>query len=483
MKKYAIYLTAGLAVCLASCDDTSDLGKMQINEELPRVAADCVTIAAGSAYDMTEWNLPDLAAADTQEMLMITTTATKDLPEGAEITYGVEFAAAADFKDAVAVELPASGVMTVNEIDGVFRQVFGMGPKPHDLYARYEAYVNLNGQKSIVGTGADCWQVTKMINVTPIPMPMEERYFLLGNATNWDLGKPEAVEMEHLNSDNYNIYDYPYFWCVIDVTAPDCYWKIAPLSAQESGDWDLVLGVAQDGDSSMSGILYQSEGGACKISDPGRYILRFNAMESTYSISKAPEALWTPGDGKNNWNPATSFPLPTTDFVHYEGYSYLGAGGFKLTMAPDWGGGDYGQGASEGWIANPSTDNIVPAADGFVHISVNTGSCQISYAAISSFSLIGVDGNWVDDIMMTPSDDYQTWTAEATVTKADNLEFKFRNNEGWDWNLGNYKDADGTVHENWLVQNGDNVKFSAPGKFEVVLHLNTVPYTYTITAK
>lgn len=293
-----------------------------------------------------------------------------------------------------------------------------------------------------------------------------------------------------------DIYDNPYFWIVLTTTKEDNYWKIAPQSAQDSSDWNALLGAPADGTEATAGTLVDNPEkgpGAFILKGIGRWLLRFNAMERTFTIAPANDALWTPGAGLNNWDPGTSFPLPTVDGQNYDGYSYLG-NEYKLTVQPDWKGpSDYSQGFENGWIAwNGKNGNIVPSIMDFVHVSVNTGSWQISYAKINGFGLIGNFNEWKLDkvVSMTHNENWQVWTADVTVVAdaGNNYVFKFITSNGqgkyeWDYNLGNYKDSNDVVHENHLVQNGDNVNFPGPGTYTVTLNLSTVPYSYKITAK
>lgn len=480
-----------IALGFTACDDTSDLGKMQINEQLPAVASDCVKIALGSAYDNSAWDLSKMSPED--KLTLVSTTAVKDLPTGATVTYGAEFSATEDFSDCVKTEIPENGSLTVTELDNIFRELFGMGPKPHTVYCRYGAYVNDGSQKLWVGIGNAIWQQSKSVEVTPIPKPMEEHYYFLSGATNWDLGKDNAVEMSYMSG--VNIYDYPYFWIVITTTDEDTYWKIAPQSAQDASDWNAVMGADANGTAANEGTLIagtpEKQAGAYVLKGKGRWIVRMNAMERTFTVVPASEALWTPGSGLNNWQPATSFPLPSNNGYEYNGYSYLGTDGFKLTTQPNWDGpGDYGEGVSSGWIAwKGDNGNIVPSISDFVAVSVNTGSWQISYAKITGFGLIGAFNDWKVDAVVAMSHDaaWQVWTADVTVPE-DKYLFKFINsneNNEWDWNhnLGNYKDADGKIHDQNLVNNGENLEFPGAGTYTVTLDLTTVPYSYKIVKK
>lgn len=473
-----------LAVGFTSCEDTSDLGIVQTNEQLPMIASDCATIAPGTSLSDAEWDIPALEAANKLTLDVAKTTDTKGLQENAKITYGFEFAADNTFKDAVAKEIGNDGVLGIDELDDIFREVFGMGPKPQTLWMRAQAYVNVGAEKFIVGDNTTRWQFVKSIVVTPIPKPMDEHYYFLSGATNWDLGQSSAIEMSY--EQGVNIYDNPYFWIVIDAPA-DCYWKIAGQTAMDEqaatgNGWGMVLGGTVDGDDAQTGTLISENAQAYKIKDAGKYIVRINAMERTFSVAPATEALWTPGGGLNNWDIAASFPVPTNDFVNYSGYSYVGSE-FKFSPYPNWNHGDYGKGAEDNMMAwRSNSGNISPLETGFVHINVSTGTCKFDIKPVGEFAMIGGFNNWGGSLYMTHDEKWQIWTAEVTCTSMQDgkNEFKFRNGENWDFNLGEYVDGNGVTH---LVNNGGNLKFPAVGTYVVTLNLSTVPYSYTITAK
>lgn len=476
MKKFNIILSAALLVSLAACDDDSDLGKMQINEELPRIATDCATIAPGDAYASAPWDLEKLTEGGVESLNLAVTTATKGLPENAIISYGTEFSATEDFANPVFKDL-SDGSISVTDLDDIFRKLFGMGPKPHTMYIRTEAMVHIGTQISIAGTGNECWQIEKAVELTPVPKPMEEKYYFLSDVTNWDLDPDKSIEMSHMEGADIDIYQYPYFWIVLDCTADKTYCKIAPESAVESGNWDNVLGVAKE-EVMTSGTLAVGNSGAFIIEGPGRYIFRFNAMESTFTVLPATDALYTPGDGLNNWNPETAFPLTTSDYVNYRGFSYLGSGGFKLIVQPNWDGpGDYGSGSQEGWIKWGGSDIVPPVTD-FAFLNVSTGSWKIDYTAVSSVSICGgLTNDWAGDIPMTHDASWQKWSVVADFP-ANKLDFKIRANNGWDINYG-LKSGSSTI----LEFGGDNITVPAAGKYEIVADFSKAPFTVSVTPK
>ena len=91
---------------------------------------------------------------------------------------------------------------------------------------------------------------------------------------------------------------------------------------------------------------------------------------------------------------------------------------------------------------------------------------------VKSIGIIGLNGDWNTDIVMTPSSDMLTWT--ATMTADSDTNFKFRVNGGWDANLGGTPDK--------LIYNAANIDIAA-GTYDVVLDLSKVPYTCTCTPK
>ena len=94
-------------------------------------------------------------------------------------------------------------------------------------------------------------------------------------------------------------------------------------------------------------------------------------------------------------------------------------------------------------------DNIkVPA--GFYKVELNTNDLTITVSNGSVWSLIGVNGDWENDIDMTLTDG--KWVSPVTKISGD---FKLRENHGWDNNRGGVFVALGEPFE--AVAGGDNI--------------------------
>ena len=89
------------------------------------------------------------------------------------------------------------------------------------------------------------------------------------------------------------------------------------------------------------------------------------------------------------------------------------------------------------------------------------------------WGIIGVGGDWENDIAMTENSG--VWTGYANLTAAD--EWKFRKDAGWDENFGGTFTKLGEPFE--AVAGGDNIKVGADGFFKI--ELNTNDNTITVS--
>lgn len=198
-----------------------------------------------------------------------------------------------------------------------------------------------------------------------------------------------------------------------------------------------------------------------------------NMLEKTYTLSFAYEVLYTPGSG-NGWSQANSMQLYTDDYATYFGFTRTGENGvasgeFKLCATLDnW---DVNWGLNNG-VLTPNGDNIVTAPAGMWWVKANLNGLSLQTLLLEKIGVIGLNGDWNNDIYLTPSADMLTWT--GIITAEGDTEFKFRLNGGWDADLG------GSAEK--LVASGSNMPISA-GTYEVTLDLTKVPYTCTLTAK
>jgi len=159
-----------------------------------------------------------------------------------------------------------------------------------------------------------------------------------------------------------------------------------------------------------------------------------------------------------------------------EGYSFLKAGGLKLTTDHSWDAAHtFGVGDASGKLTNPGGD-ISVAADGYYLVKANLNDLSYSLTAMS-WGVIGssTPKGWDDETAMTYDAASKTWKGTFTFTAG---EFKFRANHNWDFNFGSTA-KDGIT----LNGGGDNIAVATAGSYNIVLDLSRPnDYRYSITA-
>ncbi|MDE6670403.1 MAG: hypothetical protein K2K26_12075 [Muribaculaceae bacterium] len=182
--------------------------------------------------------------------------------------------------------------------------------------------------------------------------------------------------------------------------------------------------------------------------------------------------LFTPGEANGN-NVAASQPLAGWDQTNFQGYAHLN-GTFKLVNSLT-SGKSYGMGAEEGTLQENGANIPVPGDNGLYWVEVNLDEMTYKLTQISTIGMVGGFNGWsvADAVALTPSSDFLTWT--VTVKDMAAGEWKFCANNDWAISLG-------TSLGN-LTQGGNNLQLAQDGTYEVVLHLNDVPYTATMTKK
>ena len=119
----------------------------------------------------------------------------------------------------------------------------------------------------------------------------------------------------------------------------------------------------ENGNTDLTGKLVinpNPEPGAMRIENAGWVKISLNMMDYTYTVELLGEVspyLYTPGNHQN-WTPATSVKLYSSDFMNYSGYLSLD-GEFKFTSAPDWDHTNYGDGGEGAAPVDPDTGAAV----------------------------------------------------------------------------------------------------------------------------
>ena len=180
------------------------------------------------------------------------------------------------------------------------------------------------------------------------------------------------------------------------------------------------------------------------------------------------------------------------------GVNLADADEFKFRKDADWAvnmGGDFGGLDNEFAVTQDGPNIKVGAAGSFdLYVNPDAGLAKVTAASgakvsakiggggdepqpdpVTGWNIIGLNGDWDNDIRAT--EDNGVWTAYITATPAEGAEtteFKWRKDGGWDENYGGVFVALGEPFE--AVAGGDNIKIGA-GFWKVVLDTNNLTIT------
>lgn len=443
---------AALALGLTACDDKSDLGIAQVNPQEPIVSADGLTIETSAAYN----SLIDLQSNPTGTFDIATVSGAEGFAEGTTFTLQLAVAKDESMAGAKLVNIN-DGKVAAEDLSTAITALYNVDPTLQRPWLGIAAYANNGAQSARLG-GQDFYYAKRQGDVLPvdIELDVENTYYLGGTI---------SQKMDHSDS---HAYIDPTFVALFEVStdqaAAGFEWYIVPGSVYGTTDPAQCYG--------PSGEKTLALGGSGTITAPGRYRLTANMLDKTYELGLAYEVLYTPGTG-NGWSQAASQQLYTNDYANYFGVTRTGAEGeaegkFKLCATLDW---SINWGL-DGGVLTPDGTDIATVPAGLYWVVANLNSLTLSLLQVQSVGIIGLNGDWDNDIVLTPNSDMLVWTGEMTA--ASDTKFKFRFNGGWDANLG------GTFDK--LVANGDDMSVDA-GTYAVTLDMTQVPYTCTLTTK
>ena len=333
--------------------------------------------AAPQGYDAEEAQNVSLTASDgatidmnnvTGETVNLFST-TFEAPEGFTVI-GYELEVGATEEDVDVLPSDANGSIAATDLVSLVEAIYGKAPIERTLKAASTIYLSKDGESFYAHSNfVD-------VKVTLITPDISQNYYLVGDFCGWD----EASMLKFEHSD-VNIYDDPVFTIKFTTTDANQYWKIIPQKNIDNGEFWAnpgVVGVAVDGDASMSGFLVTENAQAGKIEEPGKYIMTIDMMAGTYSITKQPLELYMTGDNYGwgaTWLPMT--PCYGSD-VDYWTIIYLHEGEkFKFAPQANWGG-DFGSQATVNDVAgaNITVDddkNLVAGKAGWYLLHIVNG--------------------------------------------------------------------------------------------------------------
>ena len=476
-----------LALGFTACDDTSDLGKMQINEPVGVMAANGVGITYLGGFEAGTLDLTGNEGRDLGLLAWEITDEKFTLSDTEHPKFRLRVASNEGFSDQIGLQLsesetnPNEVLVSADALNDAVITLYGRQPVAREVWIAVESYIVSGNQLILTNTALG----KKAVNITPMLdseyAKIEPAYYIMTSLDGMSVNS--AVRMSH---SDLHYYDDPIFSYVFDLTEDDLnagafQWKIVPESAYNANNADGCFGVAADTQAdALKGDLVLG-GKAGELTAASKYLLTINALAGTYEITYAADQLYV-------WTPQNKFDraclLTTEDNVHFSGAAVL-LGNWKLTAQKDFKGLQFGGGKDieAGTLkAGSASTPIAPATQGLKWFDVNLATLKYEIKEIETLGLVGTMTGWgnledggIADIALTPSADFFTWTA-TNVKFDENGEFKIRANSNWDgFNLG------GDVND--LNYGGDNIKIEA-GTYDMVLTIGLEHnYTLTITKK
>ena len=442
-----------LATSLVACtDDYTDWSAPQSNPQ-----QDAVSFGNGSVAAVGLIDFANLAEGQTDVQVCNITA-----PTASDEAYNPVYALTIGDTN---IDMDNSGNVKVADLKSYIEGAFGKAPEERTLSAKVSMWEDNN--KAAIKLTSGEFQIKAKLDAPFI----DTKYYLVGDMTgsgNW--GIDDIVAFNHSDA---NVYDDPIFTIVFE-SGENKYWKIIPQTNVDAGNiWlDGVVGVAVDGDTSLSGFLTTNNPQAGKIAEAGLYKMTLNMMDGTYLIETLNFGEYVGVIGNHNgWGADEPISSPNFD-GQYKGFVYLN-GGFKIRQNASWADSDtWGGSGTEGCLAQPGSD--IFAEEGYYMVEANLSANTYKLTPITTIGVIGdaTAGGWDNDTPLEYNIEKKCWEGDVTFTDGT---FKFRANQGWDINWGGDKGN--------LSMGGDNIPVTA-GTYYVELYPYCPGKAYcTLTAK
>lgn len=422
------------AMTFVSCNgDYDDWADPQSNPQ-----EEAVTLPG---YTATAADPIDLANPGTSVKTFTLSAAT--LPEGATIEHTRVELLPADGSSATkkTLEATADGMLDSTALQDAVVEFYGRRPAARVFDAQVYSDIVIDGQSFLVDAGKI------QISVTPKAPYIADAYYLVGDMCGW--AADAAIKFSHSGAD---VYEDPVFSVVFTTPKADCYWKIVPQGNIDSGDlWhegtDGVVGVAIDGDPSLTGSLVTTAPKAGKIEKQGFYKLTVNMMDYTYTIEEMAGEYYMVGDlqGWNN-DPATGMTClfyPQTSTVMSYTTKWKGAYDLKFWAGADFGNWDKAYGCAvdgdnspAGNIVNSGAQSISAPSAEYYTFTIDMTTMKYTWTKLSdqapkeytTISLIGDFNSWSGDVDLTQVTPHN-WYAKVSIPSDGGLKFR----AGHDW--------------------------------------------------
>ncbi len=344
-----------------------------------------------------------------------------------------------------------NGMVATNELQTAYYTLVGRRPVARTLNLDVVAYTAVKGM-SIKNVGNTHATLTANAPV------IAAKYYITGGINGWD-NTNTAYPVENGGGD---VYDDPIFKATLtaEQVGEGFEFKLTPVDGV-GGDWSGCITAAVDG---SEGKLADSNAGGnlsiTPVDGAVLYNLEFDLLNQTWSVKPVSFSLYIYEIG-NSQGWSTNMPLSSPNYDgNYNGFAYLD-GEFKFKPNADNWDGDWGQvpDATYGTLTEDGEQNCWYNDDaGYYAMNVNLTNMTYSLTKINTIGIIGNGGDWDNDIAMTYNQADGTWDVTADLKAG---EFKFRANNGWDFNWGGTTDN--------LTQGGANCKLDADGNYTVKL--------------
>lgn len=475
---------------MVSCtEDYTDWANPQTNPE-----EEAVSFGNGSVTPEGVINLADVTGDKVKVASIVAPTSTKDTyAPFFKINFGGQ-----------SFDIDADGNMAKADLVNYITGKYGKRPKERDIDATLDAWLS-NGSTAAKMATSETFQV-KAIPEAPF---IDAAYYLVGDLTEW--GLDTKLKFAHSDAD---VYEDPVFTLMFTTTKDDQCWKIIPQGNVDKGNiWAVenapegVVGIEEDGDKAMSGKLLttNSQGkkaGAGKIAKAGIYQMTINMMDYTYTIKQiAPEYYLV---GKlQGWasepKDKTCLMYAETPMVQSYTTQWNDDANLKIWLGSDWGDWNNAYGSATMADANTPTgklkvDNnagaiICPEPGAYYTFTADFSTMTYSWTklenqnptAYGKVGLIGVGGDWVNDVDMTEVTPHN-WFIEKTLPEGS---FKIRANHEWN-DAANWGFAEGQEFSSTgkLITSGGSkdIKIAA-GKYRIFFNDITLEYAIIAVAE
>lgn len=430
------------AMTFVSCnDDFADWTAPQSNPQEEAVTLPGYTATGTAAVDLAE------VTGDRVQILTLSEVA---LPEGSTTGNTRIELAPADAPDAAVttIDVDNDGTVAKADLQAAIETFWGKRPSARTMTGHVYSDIITEGQSFLVDAGV----IT--VTATPEAPFIASAYYIVGDVTGgWDAD--HVVQFSHSDAD---VYEDPVFTVTFTAAAGNC-WQIIPQNNIDNNDFwhkgaDGVVGVAQDGDPSLSGTLVATEGvGAGKIEVAGTYRMTINMMDYTYTIESMASTYYLVG-ALQGWTADEKCVLyPITGMQQSYTTCWTGDGNLKLWPSDGVGNWDTAFGAamnddqsvSGQLIANTAgAGNIkVPTVGEYYTFTADFSTMTYTWTRLdnqnpTSYNSIGIVGDFTTwakdaDVLMTEVTPHNWYASGVNITAGG---VKFRVDGGWDVNWG-----------------------------------------------